>query len=88
MSKGSLADWQPLEMLHPDCYNFMQVEQGRKQSWVSQQVPESVLWRVRELSVMHPYPRENRSKIYCTAPAVPSLPAPTSNLLAPLTTTF
>lgn len=60
------------------------VEQGRKQA--TNFVPESILWRVRELAVIYPYPRESRSKVSCTVPAVSSFPARTSNALVPLST--
>ncbi|KAF3454969.1 hypothetical protein FNV43_RR05417 [Rhamnella rubrinervis] len=57
----------------------MFVEQGRKQA--SNNIPESVLWRVRELAVMYPYPRESKSKVSFTAP-----PAATNTTLVPLST--
>ncbi|KAH7542665.1 hypothetical protein FEM48_Zijuj02G0098200 [Ziziphus jujuba var. spinosa] len=60
------------------------VENGRKQA--TNHIPESVLWRVRELAIMHPYPRESRSKVSCTAPAVSSFTAATDNTLVPLPT--
>lgn len=61
-----------------------QVDQGRKQA--TNFVPESILWRVRELAVIYPYPRDSRSKVSCIIPAVSSFPASTSNALVPLST--
>ncbi|EXC22894.1 Telomere repeat-binding protein 4 [Morus notabilis] len=63
---------------------LMQVDQGRKQA--TNFVPESILWRVRELAVIYPYPRDSRSKVSCIIPAVSSFPASTSNALVPLST--
>lgn len=90
-------DFQALELiimtlknsLHRKCLfayscKLMQVENGRKQA--SNNIPESVLWRVRELAIMHPYPRESRSKVLCTAPTVSSFPATTDNTLVSLST--
>ncbi|PON66561.1 Octamer-binding transcription factor [Parasponia andersonii] len=61
------------------------VEQNRKQTSLNY-VPESILCRVRELAVIHPYPRDSRSKVSCTIPAVSSFPASTSSALVPLST--
>ncbi|KAL5565747.1 hypothetical protein UlMin_028911 [Ulmus minor] len=60
------------------------VEQGRKQA--SNYIPESILWRVRELAVIYPYPRDSRSKSSCTVPAVSSFSSNSSNALVPLST--
>ncbi|KAF4356383.1 hypothetical protein F8388_013248 [Cannabis sativa] len=61
------------------------VEQSRKQA-SSNYVPDSILCRVRELAVVYPYPRENRSKDSCTVPAVSSFSTGSSNALVPLST--
>ncbi|KAK4607088.1 hypothetical protein RGQ29_001064 [Quercus rubra] len=58
------------------------VKQGQKQ--VSNQVPESVLWRVRELSTTYPYQRERKFKVSCTDSS--NFSASTNNILVPLST--
>ncbi|KAK6926751.1 hypothetical protein RJ641_008470 [Dillenia turbinata] len=42
------------------------VEQGRKHA--SRPMPQSVQKRVRELSIIYPYPRERKSKVSCNIP--------------------
>ncbi|XP_022152933.1 uncharacterized protein LOC111020545 [Momordica charantia] len=65
--------------------NRRKVVLGRKQA--SQQVPESVLRRVRELAAIYPYPRENKSKESCSssAPSTSSFKT-TSNMFVSLPT--
>ncbi|KAK6926749.1 hypothetical protein RJ641_008468 [Dillenia turbinata] len=43
-----------------------EVEQGRKHA--SRPMPQSVQKRVRELSIIYPYPRERKSKVSCNIP--------------------
>ncbi|XP_022948860.1 uncharacterized protein LOC111452393 isoform X1 [Cucurbita moschata] len=64
--------------------NRRKVVLGRKQAL--QQVPESVLCRVRELAAIYPYPRENKSKETCSAPTTSSFKSSTSNMLVCLPT--
>lgn len=65
----------------------MQVKQGQNQA--SHRVPESVMWRVRELATTYTYPRESKSKLSCpTAPvALSSFLATTNNMSVALSTT-
>ncbi|XP_035541285.1 uncharacterized protein LOC108990329 isoform X4 [Juglans regia] len=60
------------------------VKQGQKQA--SHRVPESVLWRVRELATTYPYPRESNSKVAYTAPISSSFPAAIQNRSVALST--
>ncbi|KAG2673997.1 hypothetical protein I3760_13G115500 [Carya illinoinensis] len=53
------------------------VKQGQKQA--AHRVPESVLWRVRELATTYPYPRESNSTVAYTAPISSSFPAAIKN---------
>uniref|UniRef100_A0A9I9CKG4 Uncharacterized protein n=1 Tax=Cucumis melo TaxID=3656 RepID=A0A9I9CKG4_CUCME len=64
--------------------NRRKVVLGRKQA--SQQVPESVLCRVRELAAIYPYPRENKSKESCSAPSTSSFKSTTNNMFVSLPT--
>ncbi|XP_023519815.1 uncharacterized protein LOC111783147 isoform X2 [Cucurbita pepo subsp. pepo] len=64
--------------------NRRKVVVGRKQT--SQQVPESVLCRVRELAAIYPYPRENKSKNLCSAPSSSSFKSTANNMLISLPT--
>lgn len=61
------------------------VKQGRKQA--SHRVPETVLWRVRELATTYSCARKNKSKVSCTAPVPSSFLASTNNMSVPLSTT-